>query len=51
MRPGVPVEQVHYAIHALLDRKGFSDLEVVLESGHPAARAPLDAPVVHTLDA
>jgi hypothetical protein len=29
---------VHYAIRALLDRKGFSDLQVVLESGCPAAR-------------
>jgi hypothetical protein len=38
MPPGVSVKQVHYAIRALLDRKGFSDLQVVLESGCPAAR-------------
>jgi len=49
MPPGVSVEQVHHAIRAHLDRQGFSDLQLVLESGYPAARTPLNAPVVQAL--
>jgi len=49
MPPGVSVKQVHQAIRAHLDWHGFPDLEVVLESGYPAARTPLNAPVVQAL--
>jgi acetylornithine deacetylase/succinyl-diaminopimelate desuccinylase-like protein len=47
--PGVSVEQVHNAIRAHLDRRGFPDLEIILDSGYPAARTPLNAPVVQAL--
>jgi acetylornithine deacetylase/succinyl-diaminopimelate desuccinylase-like protein len=47
--PGVSVEQVHDAIRAHLDQRGFPDLQVVLESGYPAARSPVTAPVVQAL--
>jgi acetylornithine deacetylase/succinyl-diaminopimelate desuccinylase-like protein len=47
--PGVSVDQVHHAIRAHLDQKGFPDLEVVVDSGYPAASTPLRAPVVQAL--
>ncbi len=47
--PGVSVEQAHHAIRAHLDRRGFPDLEVVLDSGYPAARTALNAPIVQVL--
>ncbi len=47
--PGVSVEQVHTAIRAHMDQRGFPDLQVVLESGYPAARSPVTAPVVQAL--
>jgi len=47
--PGVSVEQVHRAIRAHLDRYGFPDLQVVLESGYPAARTLLNVPVVQAI--
>ena len=49
MPPGVSVEQVHHAIRDHLDRRGFPDLQVVLESGYPAAHTPLNALVVQAL--
>ena len=47
--PGVSVEQTHRAIRAHLDRRGFPDLEVAVDSGYPAASTPLGAPVVQAL--
>jgi acetylornithine deacetylase/succinyl-diaminopimelate desuccinylase-like protein len=47
--PGVSVEQIHSAIRAHLEQRGFPDLEVVVDSGYPAATAPLHAPVVQAL--
>lgn len=47
--PGVLVEDVYSAIRAHLDRHGFPDLDVILDSGYPAARTPISAPVVQAL--
>lgn len=47
--PGVQVEASVAAIRRHLDQRGFSDLEVVFDSGYPAARSALDAPVVQAL--
>jgi acetylornithine deacetylase/succinyl-diaminopimelate desuccinylase-like protein len=47
--PGVSVEQVRSSIRRHLDGHGYSDLEVIVDSGYPAARSPLSAPVVQTL--
>jgi len=47
--PGVSVEQVYNAIRAHLDRRGFPNLEIILDSGYPAARTPLNALVMQAL--
>lgn len=47
--PGVSVEQVRDAIAAHFALHGFQDLEVRLDGGCPAARTPLQAPVVQAL--
>ncbi|HLB46816.1 MAG TPA: M20/M25/M40 family metallo-hydrolase [Anaerolineales bacterium] len=47
--PGVSVEQIYTAIESHFVKRGFPDLDVILDSGYPAARTPLNAPVVQTL--
>jgi acetylornithine deacetylase/succinyl-diaminopimelate desuccinylase-like protein len=49
MAPGMKVAEALHAIQAHLARRGFDDIEVLSDSGYPAARAPLDAPVVQAL--
>jgi acetylornithine deacetylase/succinyl-diaminopimelate desuccinylase-like protein len=47
--PGVEVEPSLAALRRHLDRHGFEDLEIHFDSGYPAARSALDAPVVQAL--
>lgn len=49
MPPGLTVEQVLSAIKAHLERRGFSDIQVSMDSGYPAARTPVEAPVVQAM--
>jgi len=49
MPPGFTIEAVLDALRAHLDRRGFSDIEVVMDSGYPAARTPFEAPVVQAM--
>lgn len=49
MPPGLEVDQVVAAIRAHLARRGFGDIEVLMDSGYPAARTPVDAPVVQAM--
>jgi acetylornithine deacetylase/succinyl-diaminopimelate desuccinylase-like protein len=49
MAPGMKVDESLRAIKEHLARRGFADIEVVSDSGYPAARSPLDAPVVRAL--
>jgi len=49
MAPGMKVDEAHRAIQEHLARRGFADIEVLSDSGYPAARSPLDAPVVQAL--
>lgn len=47
--PGIRVEQVHAAVRNHFAAHGFSDLEVRMDSGYPAARTPLNSSVVQAL--
>jgi len=47
--PGMSVEDTLGALRRHLDRRKFSDIEVVVDTGYPAARTPVDAPVVEAL--
>lgn len=49
MAPGMEVEPTVQAIKDHLARRGFSDIDVVVESGYPAARTPLESPVVQAM--
>jgi len=49
MPPGFTIEAVLGALRAHLDRRGFNDIEVVMDSGYPAARTPFEAPVVQAM--
>jgi acetylornithine deacetylase/succinyl-diaminopimelate desuccinylase-like protein len=47
--PGMSVPDTVAALRRHLARRGFSDIEITLDSGYPAARTPADAPVVMAL--
>jgi acetylornithine deacetylase/succinyl-diaminopimelate desuccinylase-like protein len=49
MAPGMQVEPTLTAIREHLDRHGFADIDVHMDSGYPAARTPLEAPVVQAM--
>ncbi|MGH2523377.1 MAG: M20/M25/M40 family metallo-hydrolase [Anaerolineales bacterium] len=49
MAPGMGVQQTYQAVKDHLARHGFGDIEVLMDSGYPAARTPLGAPVVQAL--
>ncbi len=49
MPPGFDVADVLARLRAHLDRRGFTDVEVLTDSGYPAARTPLEAPVVQAM--
>ncbi len=49
LAPGLQVEASLQAIRAHLDRRGFEDIEIEMDSGYPAARTPLGAPVVQAM--
>jgi acetylornithine deacetylase/succinyl-diaminopimelate desuccinylase-like protein len=49
MAPGMTVAATHAAIKAHLARRGFADIEVLMDSGYPAARSPVSAPIVQAL--
>ncbi len=49
MPPGFDVADVLARLRAHLDRRGFADVEVLTDSGYPAARTPLEAPVVQAM--
>jgi acetylornithine deacetylase/succinyl-diaminopimelate desuccinylase-like protein len=49
LAPGMQVESTYDAIVRHLARHGFGDIEVTMDSGYPAARTPLAAPVVQAL--
>jgi acetylornithine deacetylase/succinyl-diaminopimelate desuccinylase-like protein len=49
MAPGMKVQETYQAIVDHLARHGFGDIEVIMDSGYPAARTPLSAPVVQAL--
>ncbi len=44
--PGISIEQVREAIRRHLDARRFADLEIKFDSGYPAVRTSLEAPVV-----
>ncbi len=47
--PGMPVEDTLASLRRHLARRGFGDIEIAVDSGYPAARTPLEAPVVEAL--
>jgi acetylornithine deacetylase/succinyl-diaminopimelate desuccinylase-like protein len=49
LAPGMQVEATFEAITRHLARRGFGDIQVTMDSGYPAARTPLDAPVIQAL--
>jgi acetylornithine deacetylase/succinyl-diaminopimelate desuccinylase-like protein len=49
MAPGMKVEAALQAIKAHLAVRGFGDVEMLSDSGYPAARSPLATPVVQAL--
>ena len=49
MPPGFDVADVLAKLRAHLDRRGFTDVDVLTDSGYPAARTPLEAPVVQAM--
>lgn len=49
MAPGMQVAPTLKAIREHLDRHNFPDIEVTMDSGYPAARTPLEAPVVQAM--
>jgi acetylornithine deacetylase/succinyl-diaminopimelate desuccinylase-like protein len=51
LAPGMEVAATFDAITAHLARRGFGDIQVSMDSGYPAARTPLDAPVIQALTA
>jgi acetylornithine deacetylase/succinyl-diaminopimelate desuccinylase-like protein len=44
--PGISIEQIREAIRRHLDVRSFEDLEIAFDSGYPAVRTSLEAPVV-----
>ncbi|MBI4771153.1 MAG: M20/M25/M40 family metallo-hydrolase [Chloroflexi bacterium] len=49
MAPGMKVDETYQAVKDHLARHGFGDIEVVKDSGYPAAKTPLSAPVVQAM--
>ncbi|MCC6188706.1 MAG: M20/M25/M40 family metallo-hydrolase [Anaerolineales bacterium] len=49
MAPGMKVAETYEAVRRHLACHGFEDIEVTMDSGYPAARTPLAAPVVQAL--
>ncbi len=49
LAPGMQVEATFEAIQQHLARRGFGDIQMSMDSGYPAARTPLDAPVIKAL--
>jgi acetylornithine deacetylase/succinyl-diaminopimelate desuccinylase-like protein len=49
LAPGMKVKETYQAIKAHLARHGFADIDVVMDSGYPAAHTPFSAPVVQAL--
>ncbi len=49
MATGMKVAETYRAVKDHLARLGYGDLEVVMDSGYPAAKTPLTAPVVQAL--
>ncbi len=49
MATGMRVPETHQAVKDHLARHGFGDIEVLMDSGYPAAKTPLSAPVVQAL--
>ena len=49
LAPGMQVDATFEAIMQHLARRGFGDIRVSMDSGYPAARTPLDAPVIQAL--
>ena len=47
--PGLKVQETFQAIKDHLARRGFGDIELRMDSGYPAAKTPLAAPVVQAL--
>jgi acetylornithine deacetylase/succinyl-diaminopimelate desuccinylase-like protein len=49
LAPGMTVDAAYSALVRHLQQHGFGDIEVNMDSGYPAARTPLSAPVVQAL--
>ena len=49
MAPGMQVAPTLKALREHLDRHSFPDIELKMDSGYPAARTPLEAPVVQAM--
>jgi acetylornithine deacetylase/succinyl-diaminopimelate desuccinylase-like protein len=49
LAPGMQADTTITAIRRHLARQGFGDIEINVDSGYPAARTSLDAPVVQAL--
>ena len=49
LAPGMAVDATFDAIVQHLSRRGYGDIQVTMDSGYPAARTPLDAPVIQAL--
>ncbi|MBL8056740.1 MAG: M20/M25/M40 family metallo-hydrolase [Anaerolineales bacterium] len=49
MAPGMQVAPTLRALREHLDRHGYPDIEILMDSGYPAARTPLEAPVVQAM--
>jgi acetylornithine deacetylase/succinyl-diaminopimelate desuccinylase-like protein len=47
--PGLQVDDAIRALRRHLDSRGYDDIEIHVDSGYPAARTPLRAPVVQAL--
>jgi acetylornithine deacetylase/succinyl-diaminopimelate desuccinylase-like protein len=47
--PGLGVDETVAAIRAHLDRRGFADITLRVDSGYPAARTDVSAPVVQAM--
>lgn len=49
MPPGFDMTDVLAKLRAHLDARGFDDIEILTDSGYPAARTSVDAPVVQAM--
>ncbi len=47
--PGLGVDEAVAALRAHLDRRGFADIVVRVDSGYPAARTDVEAPIVQAM--